>query len=343
MAKQDIQNQYEKLKERILDKKFDSVYLLMGEEPFYSERLCDLIIKNALEPYERDFNQYVFYGTDTSAENVAAVCEQYPMMSERLLVVVKEAQMMKKIENLAPYLDHISPTTVLVLLVSGKNLDKRTLFYKKISKVATIFESVKVPMEAMPLWIEKYAAAIGKKTEPEAAMLLTESAGNDLRKISIEIDKLTQAVPENQETITAGDIERNVGISREFNITELTDALANRNASKAFKIVYYFGESPKKHPLQMTIGFLFFFFSKIETIHAYMQKTNASPKNAAAKAGIYYSYATPYLTAISKYNLKKVMQIISYLKEYDYKSKSNLSGNASDGELLGELVGKILA
>lgn len=343
MAKRNTENIYEELKNEILNKKFHSIYLLMGEEPFYSEQLCELIIENALQPFERDFNQNIFYGMDATAEDVVAACEQYPMMAERVLVVVKEAQMMKKIENMAPYLDHISETTVLVLLVSGKNLDKRTSFYKKITKVAAVFESSKVSLEAMPMWIEKYVSAKGRKIEPEAAMLLSEFAGNDLRKIAIETDKLTKAIPEGQETINAGDIERNIGISREFNVTELTNALASKDASKAFKIAYYFGESPKKYPIQMTIGFLFFFFSKIEGIYAYMMKNKTNAKEAAARTGIYYSYATPYLTAVSKYDLQKVMRIISCLKDYDYKSKSNLGGNASDGDILVELIGKILA
>ena len=343
MARQNTENIYKELRNEIVNRKFHPIYLLMGEEPYYTEQLCELIIENALQPVERDFNQYIFYGMDATAENVVAACEQYPMMAERVLVVVKEAQMMKKIENIAPYLDHISETTVLVLLVSGKNLDKRTSFYKKITKVATVFESSKVSLEAMPLWIEKHMAGKGRKIEPEAAMLMAEFAGNDLRKIAVETDKLLKAIPEDQKLINSADIERNIGISREFNITELTNALASKNAAKAFKIAYYFGESPKRYPIQMTIGFLFFFFSKIEGIHAYMMNTKASPKEAAAKTGIYYSYADPYLTAVSKYSLQKTMNIIAYLKDYDYKSKSNLGGNASDGDILIELIGKILA
>ena len=343
MAKIDTAAQFRTLSRDITEGRFQPVYILMGEEPFYPERLCALIMEKALRPDERDFNQTVLYGADTCAEDIIYNCERYPMMSERVLVIVKEAQSLKKIENLAPYLDHISPTTVLVLLFSGKSMDKRTSFFKKVSASCTVFESVKVRDEAMPAWIESYFRSIGKAIEPSGAMLLAEYAGNDLRKISVEADKLTKAIPDGQDVITAADIEHNVGISREFNTTELTAALAARDGDKAFRIAYFFGESPRQYPLQMTLGFLFFFFSKVEMIHAVMLRDRVSPREAASRAGIYYSWAGTYLSAVSNYSLRKTMRIISCIKECDLRSKSVSGGSASEADLLSELIGRILS
>ncbi len=343
MAKTDTTSEFNSLRQDILSGTFSPVYILMGEEPFYPEQLCDLIVENAMQPFERDFNQTILYGTDASVDDIIANCQRYPMMAERVLVVVKEAQALKKIENIGVYLDNISPSTVLVLLFSGKNMDKRTSFYKKAAKVCTVFESPKVKEEAMPAWIQSHFRSIGKHIDPDGAMLLAEYAGNDLRKISVEAEKLIRAIPEEKKEISVKDIETNVGISREFNATELTNALAAADGNRAYKIAYYLGASPKKYPIQMTLGFLFFFFSKVETIHAIMQKDRLRAKDAISKAGIYSFFAGPYLAAVSNYPLKRVMKVIAFLRECDYKSKSNYGGNASEGELLAELVGKILS
>ncbi len=343
MAKQDTAGQFETLRKEIEAGDFRPVYILMGEEPYYPEKLCSIIMDKALLPHERDFNQTVLYGADTTAEEIVSTCERYPMMAERTLVVVREAQALKKLEGLGVYMDHISPTTVLVLLFSGKNIDKRSSFYKKASKSCTIFESAKIREEAMPRWIESLFRSIGHTIEPQAAMLLAEYSGNDLRKISVEADKILKAIPESQKTVTASDIEQNVGISREFNTSELTSALASRNGDKAFRIAWFFGESPRQYPLQMTLGFMFFFFSKVEMIHAIMRRDRIPSKDAAAKAGIYYSYAGPYISAVSNYNLPATMRIIAWIRECDWRSKSNSGGNATEGELLTELIGKILS
>lgn len=322
--------------------KFTPIYILMGEEPYFCERICDLISEKALQPHEKDFNYNVLYGADASADGIYSLCQAYPMMAERTVVIIKEAQGLRDIEKLDSYFDHISPTTILVLFLSGKSLDKRTAFYKKALKYCTVFESEKVSQEAVPDWIENYFAQEGLEIEPKAAMLLAEYAGNDLRKIVIEADKLTKAIPENRHDITVGDIEKNVGMSRELSTTELTEALAHKDSGKAYGIAYYFGESPKRYPLQMTLGFLFYFFSKVEMLHAWAAK-GYSNKDAASKAGIFWKYSGPYLAAASNYSLPKVMRIIAWLRECDYKSKSNTGGNATEGELLIELISKILS
>ena len=254
MAKTDTAAQFETLRREIETGSLSPVYILMGEEPFYPERLCALITEKALQPHERDFNQTILYGADTSVDDIITTCERYPMMAERTLVVVREAQALKKPEGLSVYLDHISPTTVLVLLFSGKSMDKRTSFYKKAAKSCVIFESVKVREEAMPRWIESYFRSLGRTIEPQGAMLLAEYAGNDLRKISVEADKVLKAISESSDRVTAADIEQNVGISREFNTSELTAALASRDGDKAFRIAWFFGQSPRPIPPESSPG-----------------------------------------------------------------------------------------
>lgn len=345
MAKQSSPStlqQFESIKGQILSGSFSPFYLLMGEEPYYVDALCEIIVENALQPFERDFNQTVVYAADTNPKEIVSLCSRYPMMASRQLVVVKEAQMLKKPEDFIPYLEHLFDTTVLVLCFTGKNADKRTNFFKTAQKYGVIFESAKVDEGTVPSWIESYVSSKGKTIEPDAALLLSESAGNELRKLVLEIDKLLKAIPDSSIVINAKDIEKNIGISREFNITELTNAISGHDAPKAFKIAYYFGESPKKYPLQMTLGFLFYFFSKVELIHSYcLGEPRPNYSQAASKAGLYYKYATPYIAAASRYPLMKTMKIISSIKECDYKSKSNSGGEASEGELLIELLGKI--
>ncbi len=335
--------QFNSLRTKISSGIFSPVYILMGEEPYYVDTLSELIISKALQPHERDFNQIILYGSDTSASEIISICSRYPMMAERELVVIKEAQSLKKIDDLGIYLDNPTPTTILVLSLTGKSLDKRTTFYKKALAKAEVFESTPLSQEGVPKWIESYTISLGKKIEPTASILLAEYAGTELRKIVLEIDKLFKSKDENDKSITVDDIEKNIGISREFNATELTDALASKDSVKAFKIAYYFGESPKNYPIQMTLGFLFFFFNKVEHIHAIMLASkHISPSAAATQAGIYSKYTVPYINAVKNYPLMKSLKIISYIKECDYRSKSNARGEATDGELLVELIGKIL-
>lgn len=345
MAKQnspDTLQQFETIKSKVLGGNFSPFYLLMGEEPYYVDLLCNIIMESALDPSERDFNQTVLYAADTSVRDIISICSRFPMMAQRQLVVIKEAQSLKKQEELIPYMEHLIDTTVFVLCYTGKSADKRTTFYKTAQKYGVVFESGKIPQESIPGWIEKYFALKGMTIEPQASLMLAEYAGSELRKIVLEIDKLLKSVSDSVKSITAEDIEKNVGISREFNVTELTNAISLRDAPKAFKIAYYFGESPKKYPLQMTLGFLFYFFSKIEQMHA---NSLANPRmslgDAAFKSGLYPKYSGSYISAASFYNLRKTMRIINAIKECDYKSKSNYGGNATEGELLIELLGKI--
>lgn len=316
-------------------------YLLMGEEPYYLDLICKEIQEKALQEEERDFNQYILYATDTTTSEIVSTASRFPMMSQRQLVIIKEAQALKNLDSLVKYIEHPFESTILVLFFTGKNADKRTSFYKASQKHGEILESQKLSEAAIPAWINNKIKSLGKNIETQASLLLAESTGTELRKIDLEIDKLIKAIDINSKTITVQDIEDNIGISREFNATELTSALASKNSEKAYKIAYFFGESPKRYPIQMTLGFLFYFFSKVEQVYAIVNKSNVTIQEAVRKAGIYYP--NDYLQATKNYKAVQIMKIISLLKECDYKSKSNIGGNASDGELLLELIGKILA
>lgn len=339
--KQNATALFESLKEEIVNHRFRPLYILSGEEPFYTEKLCNLIIENALEPDERDFNYSLFYGADTDVSQIILTCERYPMMAQRTLVVVKEAQSLKKIEELEKYLDHLSESTVLVLLLNGKQLDARTRFYKKAGSVGVIFDSPKISEDQMPGWITSYFRTIGLQIDPDASLLLAEYAGNDLRKISLEAEKLTRSLPVDGKVVTTEVVERNVGISKEFSINAFTKAIATMNRVEAFRIAYYFGESPKMYPLPKTLGFLFYFFSKVEMIRAEMAFSRCDVESAARKRGFSSFFYADIRRCASVYDLRRVMRVIAYIRECDLKSKSNLGGMADEGELLTDLLGKI--
>lgn len=344
MAKQatDTVSHFNTILSDIKNRNFKSVYLLMGEEPYYSDIIMEQLIENVLQPQERDFNQTIIYASDTNAAEIVSLARRFPMFSPRQLVVVREAQSLSKLETLEIYLESPAPETVLVLAFTNKSADKRTNFYKKAKAVAEIFESVAVKEWDVPVWIISYMKDKGIKIENDAAALMAEHTGNSLRKIVLEIDKLIKGIPQECRIITARDIEINIGVSRDFSAFELCKSIAYREYDKAFKIVVYFGANSKKYPLVLTLGAMFFYFSKVLKCHAYFAQDGGIPDNAARKAGAYSpSQVNEYVKAMRNYSLNKTMGIISLIKEYDYKSKSGTGGQASDGELLTELVSKI--
>ena len=355
MAKQSSNDQYLELISAIKAKSFSPFYLLMGDEPFYTDRIAAAILENAIDPFERDFNQIVMYGADVTAEQVISAARQYPMMGQRLLVVLKEAQMMKKPEDLAIYLNSMQPSTILVVVYSGKSVDKRSSFYKSAQKVGVVFESSKVQDYKVASWIESYIASIGQKISPDAANLMAEFTGNDLQKIALEVDKLRKNLPPDQKEITSSDIEKNVGISKEYSVFELTKAISYRDANKIYRISKFFADSPKRYPIQLTIGLLTSYYLKLWRFHSLHQKSEGrmidkSSRSISQKTkseiishlGINPYFFSEYEEAARNYPIKKVILAISTLKEYDYKSKSNARGDATDGDLLIELISKLI-
>lgn len=321
---------------------FVPVYLLMGTEPYYPDLICDEIIKYALTDSERDFNQTVFYGLDTDAGTVASECRSYPMMAERRLVVLKEAQSMKTLEDLATYASDPMESTVLVILMHGASADKRRALYKNVQKKGVVLVSDALRDYEMPQWITSFYKSRGLDIEPAAAALLAEYAGTDMNRIMLETEKMQKNLPEGTVRVNAADIEKNVGISRQFSIFELTKALSYMKAEKALKIAAYIGNGPKFMLLLATAP-LYTHFYRILKYEAALLKNPAMSKADRAKLlGINPYFMEEYDIAARNYPIRRCMKVISLLEEYDFKGKGGGSGEASQGDLLMELVSKIL-
>lgn len=321
---------------------FVPVYLLMGTEPYYPDLVCDEIIKYALTDSERDFNQTVFYGLDTDAGTVASECRSYPMMAERRLVVVKEAQSMKTLEDLATYASDPMESTVLVILMHGASADKRRALYKNVQKKGVVLISDALRDYEMPQWITSFYKSRGLDIEPAAAALLAEYAGTDMSRIMLETEKMQKNLPEGTVRVNAADIEKNVGISRQFSIFELTKALSYMKAEKALKIAAYIGNGPKFMLLLATAP-LYTHFYRILKYEAALLKNPAMSKADRAKLlGVNPYFMEEYDVAARNYPIRRCMKVISLLEEYDFKGKGGGSGEASQGDLLMELVSKIL-
>ncbi len=315
------------------------IYLLQGEEPYYIDELSNYIEKNLLTDAEKGFNQTVFYGKDSSALNIAESCLRFPMMAQRQVIVVKEAQSLAKIEILASYAEKPLVSTVLVLNYKYKTLDSRTKLVKAIKKNGVIFSSEKIKEWKLPNWIESYLAKRDFTITPQAAQLLTSYLGADLGKVANELNKLIIAV-KNTNKITADHIEKNIGLSKEFNLLELQNALGEKNIFKANQIIQYFGANPTANPVQRTIPTLFGYFSNMFAFHFLKDK---SESNVAAQLGIHPFVAKNLIVAAKKYNATKLYEIIGILREYDMKSKGyEVSGMVSTADLQKEMIYKIL-
>lgn len=319
---------------------FKCVYLLMGEEPYYPELVCNAIIDNCLQEWEKDFNETICYGADVTAENVITAARRFPMMADRQLVVVKEAQQMKSLEELAIYCQQPLESTVLVILMHGASADKRRGLYKSVLKTGVIVESPTLRDYEMPQWITSYYEGRGLKIHPEAAQLLAESAGTELGKIAVETDKLLKNLPEGVKEIGVADIEKNVGISRQYSVFELTKCLSYRQAAQALKIAAYIGQAPR-FVLPMVIAPLFTHFQRIEKYHAILP-TRPSPGDAARILGVNPYFLKEYDAAVRNYSLPQCMAAIGLLTDYDYKGKGGDAGEASQADLFTELVARLL-
>ncbi|MBR4228471.1 MAG: DNA polymerase III subunit delta [Bacteroidales bacterium] len=323
---------------------FKPVYLLMGDEPYYPDLVCSAVVENCVEESFKDFNEYIFYGADTDADTVVSAARQYPMMSERILVVVKEAQLMKDIETLQYYCQQPLDSTVLVVLLHKGAVDKRKAFYKSVQKCGgAIVESPSLRDYEIADWIVRYYRSRGLNISPEAATLMGESTGTELGTIVVETDKLIKNLPEEVDTVTVEDVEKNVGISRQFSVFELNRELAARNAAKAVRIATHIG-SAARFAMPMAVSVIFSQFYKVLRYAALLQR-NPRPsgeEKAAALAGVNPYFYRDYDMAVRNYPLPKCMQVISILNEYDYKGKGGDGGDMDAGTLLVEMVTRIL-
>ena len=339
-----IDAQCEKILADVRAGRFSPVYLLMGDEPYYPELVCDAIIQNCIPEEEKDFNETICYGGDVTADQIVTAARRFPMMAERQLVVVKEAQQMKNLEELAYYCAEPLDSTVLVVLMHGASADKRKSFYKAACKIGTVVDSPALRDYAVPDWILSYFAARGLKIDPQAAALFAESAGTSLSTIVVETDKLTMALPEGATHVTVEDIERNIGISRQFSIFELTKELSFKNSAKALKIAAHLGDGAK-FAMPMAVSALYTHFSRILRYGALLSRGGypSAEDKARALAGLNPYFYKEYDVAVRNFPVKKAMAAIALLCEYDYLGKGGDGTTVvSDGELLVELTAKLL-
>ncbi len=341
----DTQAQCKSIIEDVRRGVFSPIYLLMGEEPYYVDLVCDEIIAHALDESERDFNQTICYGTDTDVETVITTARRYPMFAQRQLVVVRQAQDLKNFEDLAYYVASPLESTVLVLCVNTatKNpVDKRKSFYKSVSKLGVVLESNAVRDYEIARWIDSFYSSKGLQIDPDAAALLGESAGTELSKIALETEKLLKNLPEGTKRVTVSDIEKNVGVSRQFSLFELTRELSYRNGAKALKVAAYIGASPK-FALPMAVSVLFNHFYRILKYDALLRTTQyPSTDKKAAVLGVNPYFFKEYDAAVQNYPQTKCMKVIAFLRDFDFKGKGGNVGEATPAELLVELVAKIL-
>ena len=333
-------NQAASIIKDIKNKKIAPIYFLSGDEPFYIDKISKVIETDVLSEDEKGFNQSVLYGNDLEMTDIIGMAKQFPMGAERQVLIIKEAQHLSRtIDQLESYAANPQPTTVLVFNYKGKTLDKRKKIYKEIQKNGVIYESKKLYDNQIPDWIEDNAKSLGLSIEPKAKFLMAEFIGNDLSRMENELEKLKIVVGEG--LITSEVIEKNIGISKDYNNFELRKAVETKDAAKAFKIAKYFSQNPKDNPLVVTLTILYQCFSNIIIYHTL---TDKSQGNVAKELGISPYFVKDASTAAQNYPLKKATRIISLLRETDVKSKGvGSTGNVTDGELLNELLFKIFS
>lgn len=315
------------------------VYFLMGEEPYYIDKLSEFIEDNILSEEEKGFNQMVLYGRDVSVEDIIGNAKRFPMMAEHQVVIVKEAQdLSRTIDKLEAYVANPQPTTILVINYKYKKIDKRKSLYKAIKKNGVVFESKKLYDNQVPDWIRRVLSGQSYSITPKAALMLAEFLGTDLSKINNELEKLKIVLPEGTE-ITPEHIEQNIGISKDYNNFELHKAIGDRDTKKAFKIIKYFGENPKDNPMVVTVSLLHSYFSKLLQLHGLNDK---SSRNVASALKINPYFANEYIVAARNYPMKKVSAVIASLREFDVKSKGVGANAIPQSDLLKELMVRIM-
>ena len=323
----------------IKNKQFKPIYFLMGEEAYYIDKISDFMEANILSEEEKGFNQMVMYGRDVTVDDIVGQAKRFPMMAEHQVLIVKEAQdLSRTIDNLAAYAKNPQPSTILVICYKYKKLDKRKASYKAINKVGEIFESKKLYDNQVPDWIRRILSAKKYTISPKAAMMLVEFLGTDLGKINNELEKLQIVLPEGSE-ITPEAIEENIGISKDYNNFELQKAVGLKDKAKAFKIVHYFGNNPKDNPMVMTVSLLFSYFSQLLKLHGLSDK---NPRNVASVLRVNPFFVNDYLSASKNYPMRQVSQIISIIREFDLKSKGVNANATPQGDLLKEMLVKIM-
>lgn len=314
------------------------IYFLFGEEPYYIDKISQFIEKNVLTEEEKGFNQMVLYGKEASIDEIVSNAKRYPMMAERQVVIVKEAQELSRtIEQLADYAENPQPTTVLVICYKYKKLDKRKKLSKIIKENGVLFESKKLYENQVSDWLRKVVNGKGYSISHKASILLVEYLGTDLSRISKEFEKLALVLPKETQ-ITPIEIEKHIGISKDYNNFELKKAIGERDVLKANRIINYFAQNPKDNPFVLTVTLLFSFFSQLLKYHGL---NDHSPKSVASALRINPYFVGEYQTAAKNYTMKNVSAIVAHLREMDLKGKGVGATAVPHSDLLKELLVKI--
>ncbi len=335
-------------------KVYRPVYFLMGDEPYFIDIISDYIENNVLDETEKEFNQTILYGRDVTAADVIGAAKRFPMMSQHQVIIVKEAQNIKDLVGkekdddkkskekvklpFEAYIENPQKSTILVICYKYKTIDKRTSVAKQIDKNAVLFDSKKIYDNQVPDWINNYLKGKEYMVGPKASALLTEYLGTNLSKVSNELDKLMiNLLPKSE--ITVEHIQTNIGISKDYNVFELQTAIGKKEVLKANRIINFFAANEKEHPMVMTISSLYGYFCKLLSYHFLTDKSKTS---VASGLGVHPFFVGDYERAAKNFTVNKLKSIFSYLREYDVKSKGVDRGSATEGELLKELVFKIL-
>lgn len=324
----------------IKNKNFKPLYLLHGEEDYYIDLISNYIEKNALSEAEKGFNQTILYGKDLDVVTVINTAKRYPMMSNYQVVIVREAQDLK-IDKAADlfqaYCENPLKSTILVLCYKHGKFDKRKKVYKVIEKMGVVFESVPLYDNKIPAWIDEFVKSKNYHINPKASMLLADYLGNDLTKITNELDKLMLNIAQGQE-IGTKQVQDNIGISKDYNVFELQTALQKRDVLKANQIINYFDANQKAHPMVLILGNLYSWFTKILKLHYVVDKSQL-----AKELGVHPFFVKDYEAAAKTYNLGKTFIAISLLREYDLKIKGvDVASGTTQGELMKEMVWKLI-
>ena len=337
MAKQETS--YEQILTDLRKKAYSPVYFLMGEEPYYIDYLSDFIQNNVLNETEKEFDQTILYGKDVDINIVINAAKRYPMMSPNQVLIVKEAQLIKDWDNLVHYLSNPLKSTILVFCYKYGTPDKRKKWFQDLQKTAIIYESAKLRDYEIEAWISKYCKSKNVGIEDKAVAMLKDFLGTDLSKLVNELDKLVLTKPADMQRITPDLVEKNIGISKDYNVFELQAALISRDVLKANRIIQYFSENKKANPMVLVLAQLFKFFSELMLYHYLPDKSQGA---VASELKINPYFVKDYQKASQVFGAWKTMNIISYIRETDARYKGIDNPSTDEADLLIELIYKIL-
>jgi DNA polymerase-3 subunit delta len=329
---------YEEIIGNLQKKIYHPIYFLMGEEAYFIDKISDYIADHVLSDAEKGFNQSVLYGKDLEPHVIMANARRFPMMANHQVIIVREAQNIKKIEDLESYVKNPLASTILVICYKYKTLDKRKIFTKLLDQKGILFESKKIYDNQLPNWISSYLKNLQYTISPQAAAMISEYLGSDLSKVANELDKLIISLPVGSQ-ITPDRIEKNIGISKEFNVFELQNALGERDLLRANRIINYFGANPSSNGVPAVTASLFSYFSKLLNYHFLEDK---SQNNVASVLQVHPFFVKTYVSAAKNFSIKKCVEIVSILREYDMKSKGFGNVSASPADLQREMIYRIL-